>query len=208
MYTITESPQGGQIDRPIGSCVQRSSISATGEVSGSTEDHLLSFGLPLSSIKDAFYMSRYVEFIGPWFDLFDSAERHFSDIVPQLALDNQLLKQACLAAAARQHSLVTDNGQEDALTYYNHALRTLSAQLQTSSHEPATFASCLLIAHCEMIESKAGSWNLHLKGTCELVMAHGYNGQSGGLAQAVRPLNPTCSGALTVERSASGYTAV
>jgi hypothetical protein len=190
MYTITESPQGDEIDRLAGSCVQTSPSTAAGQVSQPTDNDLRSFGLPISNEKDAFYMSRYVEFIGPWFDLFDINTRHFSDTVPQLALHSQLLKLACLAAAARQHYLVTGNGQEDALTYYNLALRTLSAQLQSSSHEPVTFASCLLIAHCEMIESKAGSWNLHLKGTCELVMAHGYNGQSGGLAQAVRLLTP------------------
>jgi hypothetical protein len=209
MYTITESPQSDETDRLEGSCVRTSPFSAAGEVSEPTDDYLLSSGLPISSKKDAFYMSRYLEFIGPWFDLFDSSTRHFSDIVPQLALDNQLLKLACLAAAARQHYLVTGNGQEDALTYYNDALRTLSAQLQSSSHGPATFASCLLIAHCEMIESKAGSWNLHLKGTCELVMAHGYNGQSGGLAQAVRFLTPRYRRKLlTVECSASGFIAV
>ncbi len=133
-------------------------------------------------------MARYVEFIGPWFDLFDISHRHFSDIVPQLALENPLLMLACLAAAARQYFLVTGNGQEDALTYYNNALRTLSSHLRVHAHEPATFASCLLIAHCEMIESKAGNWNLHLNGTCELVIAEGWHGQTGGLAQAVRPV--------------------
>lgn len=209
MYKIIESPQGDEVDRLVCSYVQTSPFSAAEEVSEPTDDHLLPSGLPISSKKDAYYMSRYVEFIGPWFDLFDSNTRHFSEIVPQLALDNPLLQLACLAAAARQHSLVTGNGQEDALTYYNDALRTLSAQLQINSHEPATFASCLLIAHCEMIESKAGSWNLHLKGTCELVMAHGYNGQSGGLAQAVRFLTPGHGRKLlTAECSASGSIAV
>lgn len=61
----------------------------------------------------------------------------------------------------------------------------LSDHLNDSGHEPATFASCLLIAHCEMVESKASDWILHLKGAGELVAMHNWNGRSGGLAQAV-----------------------
>ena len=184
------SLQDDETHRQSGPSTQAGPNLAAEVIPGSTNDVLSCSGLLITNEKDAFYMSRYVEFIGPWFDLFDSSKRHFSEIVPQLALENQLLKLACLAAAARQHSLVTSNYQEDALTYYNDALRTLSARLQTSANDPATFASCLLIAHCEMIESKAGSWNLHLKGTCELVMAQGCHGQTGGLAQAVCLLPP------------------
>lgn len=208
MYTVTANPQDDETDRQVGSFTQAGPHLTARHVIEPVDNVLLFSGLPITSERDAFYMSRYVELIGPWFDLFDNSERHFSEIVPQLALNNQLLRLACLAAAARQHSLVTSNGQEDALTYYNDALRALSAHLQTSAHDPATFASCLLIAHCEMIESKAGSWNLHLKGTCELVMVQGYDGQTGGLAQAVCLLAPAhrCE-SLTFEHSVSGYTA-
>lgn len=123
--------------------------------------------------------------------MFDSTSRYFSLALPHMALSNRLVLLSCLAAAARQYSLVTDRGHHDALVYYNEALKTLYERLNDSGHEAATFASCLLIAHCEMVESKASDWNLHLKGTGELVMMHHWNGRSGGLAQAVRVFSPT-----------------
>lgn len=148
-------------------------------------DRRQSPGSPIADQRDALYMSNYVENIGPWFDLFDSTDKHFSTIVPQLALNNRLLLFSCLAASARQYSSLNDAGSEDALQYYNLALRTLHDHLNDRGHEPATFASCLLIAHCEMIESHASDWNVHLQGTRQLVTNQGWNAASGGLAQAV-----------------------
>ncbi|ESA43729.1 hypothetical protein GE21DRAFT_3702 [Neurospora crassa] len=139
---------------------------------------------PITNEKDAFYLARYTDIIGPRFDMFDSTSRYFSLALPRMALSNRLVLLSCLACAARQYSLVTDRGHHDALVYYNEALKTLYERLNDSGHEEATFASCLLIAHCEMVESKASDWNLHLKGTGELVMMHHWNGRSGGLAQA------------------------
>ncbi|KAJ4418191.1 hypothetical protein N0V85_001523 [Neurospora sp. IMI 360204] len=139
---------------------------------------------PITDEKDAFYMARYTDIIGPRFDMFDSTSRYFSLALPHMALSNRLVLLSCLASAARQYSLVTDRGHHDALVYYNEALKTLYERLNDSGHEAATFASCLLIAHCEMVESKASDWNLHLKGTGELVMMHHWNGRSRGLAQA------------------------
>ncbi|KAK4996504.1 hypothetical protein LTR66_003896 [Elasticomyces elasticus] len=140
---------------------------------------------PITERRDAFYMTRYTEVIGPWFDMFDTTNRYFSTGIPHLALSNRLLLSSCLADAARQYCLVDHrHGRDDALGYYNDALRTLYEHLNHAGHEAATFASCLLIAHCEMIESKASDWNTHLKGTRELVAMHAWNGASGGLAQA------------------------
>jgi hypothetical protein len=141
---------------------------------------------PITDEKDAFYLARYTDIIGPRFDMFDSTSRYFSLVLPQIALSDRLVLLSCLAAAARQYSLVANRGHHDALTYYNEALKILRKRLDDSRHGAATFASCLLIAHCEMVESKASDWNKHLKGTGELVVMHNWNGRSGGLAQAVR----------------------
>jgi hypothetical protein len=146
---------------------------------------------PITDPTDAFFLWRYVDFIGPRFDMFDDAPRYFSTVVPQLALNDTLVLLACVAVAARQYSLVNDQQQqnhEQALTYYNAAINLLSKRLQNSRPDPAVFASCLLIAHCEMVESKATDWGLHLKGTGDLLRMHGWHGMSGGLAQAVRPV--------------------
>ncbi|KJR85158.1 C6 zinc finger domain protein [Sporothrix schenckii 1099-18] len=139
---------------------------------------------PITDPTDAFYMSRYAEFIGPRFDLFDDGARYFSIEVPLMALHNRLLRLACLAAAAVQLSLETGRGKHNVLAYYDEALRLLSAHLDCPSYDPAVFASCLLIAHCEMVESKTGDWQLHLRGTGDLVALQKWHGRSGGLAEA------------------------
>lgn len=166
--------------------------SVSSDLHPSPQPALSGHATPITDPTDALFFWRYVEFIGPRFDMFDDAPRYFSTVVPQLALHDKLVLLACVAVAARQLSLVNQQQQqqhdhEQALTYYNAAIRLLSERLQDSGPDPAVFASCLLIAHCEMIESKATDWALHLKGTGDLLKMHGWHGTSGGLAQAVRP---------------------
>ncbi|KAJ5999595.1 hypothetical protein N7481_000004 [Penicillium waksmanii] len=142
---------------------------------------------PITDPLDAFFLCRYVDFIGPRFDMFDDAPRYFSTVVPQLALKDELVLLACAAVAARQYSLANEQNQHDheqALKYYNAAINLLSKRLQNSGPDPAVFASCLLVAHCEMVESRATDWGLHLKGTGDLLKIHGWHGASSGLAQA------------------------
>jgi hypothetical protein len=148
---------------------------------------------PITDEKEAFYLARYTDIIGPRFDMFDSTSRYFSLVLPHVALSNRLVLLACIASAARQYSLVTNRGHHDALAYYNEAIKALSERLNDSGHEAATFASCLLIAHCEMVESKASDWIVHLKGTGELVTMQKWNGRGEGLAQAVSLCIPSSS---------------
>ncbi|KAF4207376.1 hypothetical protein CNMCM8927_003119 [Aspergillus lentulus] len=195
------------VSKPVGGPVTATFVDETEEVadlyqvtnasleasSVSSDEHptprpvLSSHGCPVTDATDAFFLWRYIDFIGPRFDMFDDAPRYFSTVVPQLALNDPLVLLACVAVAARQYSLVNDQQQhnhEQALTYYNAAIHLLSKRLQDSGPDPAVFASCLLIAHCEMVESKATAWDLHLKGTGDLLKMHGWHGMSGGLAQA------------------------
>jgi hypothetical protein len=146
--------------------------------------------VPLSDPADVFFFCRYVEVIGTWFDMFDVSSLHFSTVVPQLALENRLLLLSCLATASKQYALTTSHGPEGPLAYYNGALQRLYEQLDKgdAKRHPATFAACLLLAFVEMIESNAGDWYVHLRGTRELVAMAGWNGVSGGLGQAVRQL--------------------
>ncbi|KAJ5921588.1 hypothetical protein N7454_009062 [Penicillium verhagenii] len=142
---------------------------------------------PITDPLDAFFLCRYVDFIGPRFDMFDDAPRYFSTVVPQLALKDKLVLLACAAVAARQYSFANEQNQHDheqALKYYNEAINLLSKRLQNSGPDPAVFASCLLVAHCEMVQSRATDWGLHLKGTGDLLKIHGWHGASSGLAQA------------------------
>lgn len=141
--------------------------------------------IPITSPTDAFFMDHYRHVIGPWFDLFDSRCR-FSFVVPHLALQNPLLLLAALACAARQHHLTSAHPVDTALAYYEGGLRLLAAALKdfSASSSAAVFASCLLLAHCEMIGSRTRDWHLHLSGTLSLVTTHGWSRCTEGLGQA------------------------
>ncbi|KAI5782907.1 hypothetical protein FPQ18DRAFT_359281 [Pyronema domesticum] len=140
---------------------------------------------PITSELDAFFLDRYCHIVGPWFDLLDS-EQHFSYVVPHLALSHPLLLLSGLACAAKQHYLTSTQRGDTAFAYYDDALRMLTAALEDVSRSSSTavFASCLLLAHCEMIDASNQDWHLHLSGTYSLVSTQGWNGRSGGLSQA------------------------
>lgn len=131
---------------------------------------------------DLFYLDRYCHVIGPWFDLFDQ-DRNFSLVVPHLGLESPLLHLSSLACASRQHHLTSSSNVDTALTYYDDALQMLTVSLkdESSSSSAAVFASCLFLAHCEMIGASTQDWHLHISGTYALIRTHGWHGRSGGL---------------------------
>ena len=135
--------------------------------------------------SDLFYLDRHCHVIGPWFDLFDQ-ERNFSLVVPHLSLENRLLHLSSLACASRQHHLVSSSNVDTTLTYYDDALKLLTFSLreESTSSSAAVFASCLFLAHCEMIGASTQDWHLHISGTYTLIRTHGWHGSSGGLGQA------------------------
>lgn len=130
-------------------------------------------------------MNRFCTVIGPWFDLFDS-RRRFSLEVPHLALQHRLLLLSALACAATQHHLTSAQPVKTALTYYDEALQLLGVSLKdfSRSSSAAVFASCLLLAHCEMIGASTRDWHLHLSGALSLVTTYGWNRCTAGLGQA------------------------
>ncbi|KAL1964357.1 hypothetical protein VTN77DRAFT_7042 [Rasamsonia byssochlamydoides] len=141
---------------------------------------------PITSPADAFFMNRYCTVIGPWFDLFDVRRRRFSLEVPHLALQNRLLLLSAMACAARQHHLTSSQPVKTALTYYDEALQLLGSSLKdfSRSSSAAVFASCLLLAHCEMIGASTRDWHLHLSGALSLVTTYGWHRCTDGLGQA------------------------
>ncbi|BFZ62659.1 hypothetical protein YB2330_003764 [Saitoella coloradoensis] len=140
---------------------------------------------PITDPTDTFFFRRFVEIIAVWFDLFDR-EKHFALLLPHIALATPVVMKAALACAARQHSLVTGYPTDRALEYYNAAIHLLLPILAspTLSSDPAILAACLLLGHFEMIGERSSDWQSHLSGSRGLIVSHGWNGSSGGLAQA------------------------
>lgn len=134
--------------------------------------------------SEAILLQHYIEYIAPVLDLFDPL-RHFTSIVPRLALRNVGLMKSIFAAAARHFGLMSsqdkvDNAIEtltnsrDSLTYgalhrtdmnqvsaqyYYETLHYLSQALShasyTRSHE--ILASAIMISTYEMLDSNSSS---------------------------------------------------
>lgn len=140
---------------------------------------------PITDPTEAFFMERYCNIIGPWFDMFNT-HGHWSHMVPHLALSNKALFRSIVASCAKQYGLVAGESSIFALDYYNLALKELTQALGDDglTSTAAVFASCLLTGYCEMIDAKSLDWQTHLRGTFSLCSTQGWHGQCGGVAQS------------------------
>lgn len=130
-------------------------------------------------------MERYCNIIGPWFDMFDT-RKQWSLLVPHLSLSSKSLLRSITASCAKQSSLVSPGGTIHALDCYNHALKELTCALgeSTMKRSAASFASCLLVGHCEMIDARSIDWHTHLRGTFSLCSSQGWHGLYGDVGQS------------------------
>lgn len=135
---------------------------------------------------EAFFMQRYCNIIGPWFDLFDTSGRHWTNTIPHLALADPALFTAIMASCTKQFNLVSGERSIYALDYYNRGLSELSHALGSPvrAAEASVFASCLFIGYCEMIDARSTDWQTHLRGTFSLLSDHGWHGQCGGVIES------------------------
>lgn len=158
---------------------------------------------------DLTYFRYYIDVIGPLLDLFDPA-KHFTSVVPHLALLNVGLFKSCLATAARHKSICRDDGaatpsepqspapwsvyhgQESATAatqYYYETLHYLSKTLSYTSyvHSHEILATAIMINTYEMFSiSSLPDWDRHLRGAFWILRSQDNNGESvDGLRQAV-----------------------
>ncbi|OLN82361.1 hypothetical protein CCHL11_09779 [Colletotrichum chlorophyti] len=159
------------------------------------------------SESDLTYFRYYVEVVGPILDLFDP-ERHFSNVVPHLAVRNIGLLKSILAVAARHMSLGSvgedlpassnppspdtscQEGQAElepasmATQFYYETLQYLSHTLlypsYANSHE--ILATAIMISTYEMFDSNGpsnnGDWERHLRGAFWIQRSQNNNGES------------------------------
>lgn len=126
------------------------------------------------------------------FDLFDPL-KHFSTLVPHLALRNEGLMKAVLALGARHLSIKPLNSGEpgidrtEAVQYYYETLQYLQSAMRytTYKNSPELLATVLVVSMYEMIDGAGQGWERHLKGVFWIQRSRDINGESGGLEQAV-----------------------
>ncbi|RSL51537.1 hypothetical protein CEP54_011389 [Fusarium duplospermum] len=159
------------------------------------------------SAEDLGFFRYYTEIVGPILDLFDQ-ERHFTNVVPHLALRNLGLLKAILAVAAKHMSLglkagqagsssspeaTTGSGQPSersptpahmATQYYYETLQYLSQTplypSYAKSHE--ILATAIMIGTYEMFDadgtSTSGNWERHLRGAFWIQRSQDNDGES------------------------------
>ncbi|KAK5112807.1 hypothetical protein LTR85_011141 [Meristemomyces frigidus] len=134
----------------------------------------------------------FVTGVSQWIDLFDPL-RHFSTLVPHLALRNEGLMKAVLALGARHLSIKPLNSGEAgidrtaAVQYYYETLQYLQSAMRYTSYKNSLelLATVLVVSTYEMIDGAGKGWERHLKGVFWIQRSRDINGESGGLEQAI-----------------------
>ncbi|KAF4543861.1 hypothetical protein BFW01_g10569 [Lasiodiplodia theobromae] len=133
----------------------------------------------------------FVDNLSFWLDLYDPL-KHFSSLVPQLAMRNEGLMKAILALSSRHLSIRPGiNGETmdrtAAVQYYAETLQYLQGAMRYESFNRSVelLATALIVSKYEMIDGAGSGWERHLKGVFWIQRSQDINGQSGGLKQAV-----------------------
>ncbi|KAJ5291352.1 hypothetical protein N7478_000603 [Penicillium angulare] len=125
--------------------------------------------------------------VGTWMDLSDLSET-FSKTVCRLAVQDPLLKAACIACAAKQQYIVgkMHNGMQIAQKNYDVAISLLINRLSDSNEQLAGYGfAAIVICSCyEMLDAPTINWQRHLDGVFSFGKVQKVNGSSGGVAQA------------------------
>ncbi len=147
--------------------------------------------LTLQDHEHAMFKS-FVTGISSWIDLFDPS-KHFSQLVPHLALRNVGLMKAVLALGARHLSLKPGDGrivgvdQTSAAQYYSETLQYLQSAMKYTSYKTSSelLATLLILSTYEMLNGPGKDWERHLKAVFWIQRSREINGESGGLEQAI-----------------------
>lgn len=158
--------------------------------------------------EEVVFFRHFVVYVGPFFDLFDPA-KHFSNIVPQLALRNIGLMKSMLAVGARHLSLEMQGSSDEVLVenqtpssllshharsekhlavqYYYETLGYLSQAMQYPSYTRSSeiLATAIMISTYEMMDDGSNDWERHLKGAYWIQRSQDNDGESRGMREAV-----------------------
>ncbi|KAK3672511.1 hypothetical protein LTR78_007561 [Recurvomyces mirabilis] len=135
---------------------------------------------------------RFVLVLSLWIDMFDPL-KHFSALVPRLAIRNEGLMKAILALGSRHLSIKPVHSGEAvvdrtaAVQYYYETLQYLQNAMRFTSYKnsPELLATVLTVSLYEMIDGAGKGWERHLKGVFWIQRSRDINGESGGLEQAI-----------------------
>lgn len=143
--------------------------------------------VPPVTQDEANYLRSFNTGVATWMDLSDLTET-FSKTVCRLAVQNQLLKAASIACAAKQQFLVgrRPHDMQVAQRNYDIAISLLIDELGNVDDKTAGYGfAAIVICSCyEMLDAPKSDWQRHLDGVFSFSRMQRVHGSSGGLAQA------------------------
>ena len=133
---------------------------------------------------------RFVNRLGLWMDIFDPM-KHFSTVVPQIAMCNEGLMKAILGLAARHMSIRPDDSEPAvdrtvAVQYYYETLQYLQEAMKHQSYNRSLelIATVHIVSMYEMIDGTGSGWERHLKGVFWIQRSQGIGAETTGLQGA------------------------
>ncbi|KAG7904659.1 hypothetical protein KL907_003535 [Ogataea polymorpha] len=139
----------------------------------------------LSPEENLLLLTRYVNDIGPWLDMFDHRSC-FTALLSKTAKDDPLMC-AILTISSRQRDKLQHDRPVSETTYrlYERSLTYLIPKVKKVP-DTSVMASCVILCCFEMMSSDPSeTWTKHLKGCAALFRVADLHGFSGGLRQAV-----------------------
>ncbi|EFW99326.1 c6 zinc finger domain containing protein [Grosmannia clavigera kw1407] len=144
----------------------------------------------LSSPDEILYMQVFMEKVGIWMDLLDR-NKHFSRIIPFLALKSPMLLNAFLACGVK-HLTLTNQVSKDgkALLYYDTSTTQLLRNLQNPDRNMTECATTAVVLNVyEIMSEEPNDRMSHIAGARALIRECGWNAQSEGIGAACFWLN-------------------
>lgn len=133
---------------------------------------------------------RFVNRIGHWMDIFDPM-KHFSTLVPQIAMGNEGLMKAILGLAARHISIrpydsVPAVDRTVAVQYYYETLQYLQEAMKYQSYNRSLelIATAHIVSMYEMLDGTGSGWERHLKGVFWIQRSQNIGAETPGLPGA------------------------
>lgn len=147
----------------------------------------------LTTDEEMHYMQVFINEVAIWMDSFDK-DKHFSRVIPYLALKSPMLLNAFLACGVKHLTLVDKNYNDGkALFYYDTATTQLLRSLQNPDRNMAECAECATTAVVlnvyEIMSEKPTQRMSHIAGARALIRECGWDARSPGIGAACFWLN-------------------
>lgn len=132
----------------------------------------------ISEVEKTELLRNFAMVIAPSLDMFD-VRKHFSRVIPRLAMECPALLYACLAYSAKHLERLDQTYPRIKLVeFYRYSLHLLIPTIKTNTVDLKIVSACVLLCCLEMMSSSPMNWRRHLEGCFALFTSCNINGFS------------------------------